>query len=114
MSRKTASEIPALPDPLSAFAAIDGLRESSLKALSMLGTNWMYNISGFTTEVAQFLAERLQQDLQLQHRLLHCKDMDELRQVQSDFVRAALEQYMAETGKLVHLGTDMVAGKVPQ
>lgn len=114
MPRKAVLETPAIPDPLSAFAAIDGMRESSLKTFAMLGTNWMYSVTGFTAEVAQFLTERVQQDLKLQHLLLHCQDMDELRQIQSNFVRDALEQYTAETGKLVHLGQDMIAGAVTQ
>ncbi|MSU91655.1 hypothetical protein GE300_18915 [Rhodobacteraceae bacterium 2CG4] len=114
MTRKAAPETPAIPDPLTAFAAMEGLRDSSLRTLSLLGTNWMYNISGFTTEVAQFLSDRVQQDFRLQHQLMHCNDMDELRRVQADFVRDALDQYMAETGKLVQLGGDMMAGTVTQ
>ena len=114
MARKAVLEAPAIPDPLSAFAAVEGLRDSSLKTFAMLGTNWMYSVTGFTTEVAQFLSDRLQQDLQLQHRLLHCKDMDELRRIQSEFVSAALEQYAAETGKLVHLGQEAMSGGITQ
>lgn len=54
---------------------------------------WMDMMS----EGARFMTERLQRDMDLQQRLLACRDPMELLQIQSDFVKDAMEQYAEET-----------------
>ncbi len=45
-------------------------------------------------ESARFLTDRLQQDLDAQKALLACKSPTELLQVQSEFMKTAMEQYI--------------------
>ena len=46
------------------------------------------------SETASFLTERLQQDIDTQKAMLTCKSPAELLQVQAEFIRSAMEQYM--------------------
>lgn len=55
-------------------------------------------------EAASFMARRLEQDAEMQRRFLQCKDLDQLRHVQAEFVQRALDQYTEETGRMVAIG----------
>lgn len=83
--------------------AMAKLQEAGLTSMSWMGTDWMERMSDLGSEVLQFLAERVRQDVELQHRLLHCKDMTELHKIQAEFVQTAIDRYTEETGKLVEL-----------
>ena len=48
------------------------------------------------SEGARFMTDRLQRDMALQQRLLACREPMELMQIQSDFVKEAMEQYAEE------------------
>jgi hypothetical protein len=46
-----------------------------------------------TSEIAQFLTERVKQDLDTQKAVMACKSPAELLKVQADFVTTAVDQY---------------------
>ena len=69
-----------------------------------MGTAWMEAVSDMGAEVVSFVADRIQEDVKAQHKMLHCKDMAELQHIQAEFFQKALDQYQAETGKLVEMG----------
>jgi hypothetical protein len=58
-------------------------------------------------EVAEFVSERIRQDLETQQELLRCRTLEDLREVQSRFFRITLEQYSAEATKLMQLSTEV-------
>ena len=60
---------------------------------------WMDMMS----ESAQFVTERLRSDMELQANLLACKDPTELVQVQSDFMKEAMQQYADEASRYFKL-----------
>ena len=60
-------------------------------------------------EVAEFVSERIRQDLETQQELLRCRTLDDVREVQSRFLRTTLEQYSAEATKLMQLSTEVFA-----
>jgi hypothetical protein len=74
-----------------------------------IGTAWLENLTDLCSESASFVADRLRDDVKTQHAILHCKSMVELQQVQSEFLQRMLDQYAAETDKLVAISTAMVA-----
>jgi hypothetical protein len=74
-----------------------------------MGAAWAEAMSGLGGEVMRFLSERVQQDVGLQQRLLHATTLDEVRHIQADFVQKAIDQYVAETGRMVEIGEDMAA-----
>jgi hypothetical protein len=65
-------------------------------------------------EVAEFVAERIRRDIETQGELLGCRSLDELRDVQSRFFRAAVDQYAAEASRLMQLGSDVVVRAMPR
>lgn len=106
MANKSQSKDPDSPakdTPVNAFAQ---LQEAGLGNLMGMGTAWMEAISDMGAEVAGFVAERIRQDVKTQHEILHCKNMADLQHIQAQFIQKAMDQYHAETGKLVQMGTD--------
>ena len=58
-------------------------------------------------EISDFVAERIRQDLDAQQAFLRCRSLDEVRDVQVQFVRTALDQYGGEAAKLMRLGGEV-------
>lgn len=87
-------------DPFTmASAAFAGFRTMNGFAAAMM-EGW----SDVGAEFMTFLAARIREDVKTQHRMLHAKDVEELSRIQADFVQNAVEQYAAETGKMIDLG----------
>jgi len=91
-------------DPAKALqAAIDRLHEAGVSPVSRVGTEWVERMSDMGAEVLQFLAERVKTDVDFQHRLFHCKTMQEVHDLQMDFIQTAIDRYSEETGKLMEM-----------
>ncbi|KIN62687.1 hypothetical protein Z946_1550 [Sulfitobacter noctilucicola] len=69
-----------------------------------MSTAWMEAMNDLSAELASFVAERIKQDVKTQHEMLHCKDIAAFQHIQAQFIQKALDQYHAETGKLVEIG----------
>lgn len=80
-------------------------QEAGLGSMLGLSAAWMEALGEMGAEVAGFVADRIKEDVKTQHKVLHCKDVTELQQVQAEFIQRAMEQYQDETGKLVDLST---------
>ena len=91
-----------------AMKAMADLQNAGLAPLTWMGTAMLEAMSAMGSEVTQFIADRIKEDVKTQHQILHCKDMTELRRIQSDFVQKALEQYTAETGRLVQMSAELM------
>ncbi len=90
-------------DPFSmASAAFAGFRTMNGFATAMM-EGW----SDVGAEFMTFLAARIREDVKTQHRMLHAKDVEELSRIQAEFVQSAVEQYAAETGKMIDLGQEI-------
>ena len=59
-------------------------------------------------EDAEFVAERIRQDIDTQVELMRCRTLDEVLEVQSRFVNTAMDQYSAEATKLAQIGAEMI------
>ena len=86
------------------------IEEAGLGPLRWLGTTWFETIADLNSEVVSFIADRVKEDVKTQHRILHCKNAMEMREVQLDFLEKAYAQYIAETGKLINMSMDMLPG----
>lgn len=103
MAKKEDTEAPeSVNDPVSAMAA---LRKEGFDNFMGLGTAWAEAVSDMSAEMLGFLSDRIKEDLKTQHRLLHCKDMQEFHDIQADFLQRAIDQYQIETGKLIEMST---------
>lgn len=68
-----------------------------------MGTSWFERVADLGSEVTSFVADRIKEDVQTQHALLHCKSLPEVQKVQAEFLQKAFDQYRAETGKLIKM-----------
>ena len=55
-------------------------------------------------EVVEFVSTRIRCDIETQQELLRCRNFDELRRIQARFVRTTMDQYTAETRRLMEIG----------
>ena len=67
------------------------------------GALWAETLSELGSEVLHFTAERIRQDVETQHRLLGARSLGEVHHIQAEFVQSAIDQYTAETGRIVEL-----------
>jgi hypothetical protein len=88
--------------PLNAIAQ---LQEAGLGKMVGLGAAWFEALGDMSAEVLSFVADQVQEDVKVQHEILHCKNVKELQHIQSQFLQKAMDQYQAETGKLVEMST---------
>jgi len=101
------------PNPATdAAEALQKMQALGFKTMTQFGgpfgQDWLEQMSGYSTEVLTFMAERMKADLALQHDLLQCRDIGEFQKIQSEFLQTAIEQYTAETGKMVEFGTKLM------
>ncbi|PRY25399.1 phasin protein [Aliiruegeria haliotis] len=64
---------------------------------------WVQQMADMSAEVAQFISDRIREDLRTQSELLDCDNPVEMREIQGRFLKTAFDQYSAETGKLVRM-----------
>ena len=93
--RKTATETMApllMAWQAAGLGPLNWLAPTMLERMSDMGSEWFH-----------FVATRVQEDVALQHALLHAKTPAQAQAVQMEFLKKAVDQYSAETGKLVEL-----------
>ena len=102
-------------DPGIAFAQdalIDSVTASQQEALETMeaASHAMFEgLSQVQREIADFVAERIRQDMETQQELLRCRSLEDVRKVQARFFQTAFDQYATETTKLFKLGGDVAA-----
>lgn len=98
MATKTAKD----DAPMKALA---DLQQAGFGNAIGMSTAWMEALSDMGAEVLGFVADRVKEDVHTQHEILHCKNVADLQHIQAEFVQKAIDQYQAETGKLVEMST---------
>lgn len=89
-------------EPLKAIAE---LQKAGFGNMMGMSTAWIEAVSDMNAEFIGFLADRIKEDVKTQHRILHCKNASELQHIQGEFIQTAINQYQAETGKLMELSS---------
>ncbi len=95
------------PDVSQMAEKIADYQQMGLKSMNLMGVDWVERMSDISAEMFGFMAERFKKDVELQHRLLHCKTPAELQKVQIDFFQTAIDRYTEETGRMMELGQKM-------
>ncbi|SIT02378.1 Phasin protein [Roseivivax lentus] len=72
-----------------------------------MSQSWMEAMSRMSAEFVDFIGERLKEDAKLQQELRNCRDLGELQALQIRFTQRAIEQYQAESGKLLEISTSL-------
>jgi hypothetical protein len=91
----------AKEEPFNAMTQLQGAGFGNMLGMS---TAWMEALSDMSAEVVGFVAERIKEDVKIQHEILHCKNAADLQHIQAQFMQKAMDHYRAETGKLVEMG----------
>lgn len=87
------------------FDPLSHLQDAGLGNMTGMGIAWVEALGEMQTEVVSFVAERIKEDLKTQNELLHCRTVADVQHVQAQFIQKAMDQYHAETGKLVEMTT---------
>lgn len=98
-------------DP-NAYDMMRVLQASGFGSMTTMGTAWVEAMSDLGSEFLSFVADRVKEDVQAQHEILHAKDVEEVQKLQAKFIKKAVDQYSAETGKMVALSHSALA-KIP-
>jgi hypothetical protein len=84
------------------------LPEEDVRLFENAGTAVLAGLSKAQKEIAEFVAERIRQDIDSQVELMRCRTLDEVLDVQSRFVNTAMDQYAAEASRLARIGAEMI------
>jgi hypothetical protein len=79
----------------------------AVQAVESSGHAMLEGMAKVQKEVVDFVSTRIRQDLETQQELLRCRSFDDLRDVQTKFVKTAMEQYAAESQRLMQLGSEV-------
>ncbi|MHC0052610.1 phasin family protein [Actibacterium sp. D379-3] len=93
---------PKLGDP----GAFSGMQTEGLALLGGFGTAMMEAMGRSGAEVMEFVGNRLKEDMKLQQELMNCRDMNKIGEIQAQFMKTAMAQYSAESGKIMQISTD--------
>ena len=88
-------------------------QEDALDAVEHAGAAVFEGFSTAQKEIADFLSERIRQDMETQGELLRCRTFDDIRAAQTRFFRTAMDQYAAEATKLMKIGAGMIVPVQP-
>lgn len=97
-----------LTNPSSASAsiasAVSDLQKAGPADVMAFYTALMEGVGDVGAEIAQFVSERMTEDIRTQQDILNCTNPTDLMHIQMRFLQTAFDQYAAETGKLVSIG----------
>jgi hypothetical protein len=91
-----------------AIDAVTATQQETLEAIETAGATMLENVTRAQRAIADFVSTRIREDLEAQQQLLRCKSFDEVRSVQSKFIKTAMEQYKSEAARLFKLGAATV------
>lgn len=91
-----------------AIDAVTATQQETLEAIETASATMLENVTRAQRAIADFVSTRIREDLEAQQQLLRCKSFDEVRSVQSKFIKTAMEQYKSEAARLFKLGAATV------
>lgn len=100
------------PSPMTDL--MNTMQAAGFKSMAGAGTDWMEAIAEMGSEMMRFTAERIKEDVEARHAILKAKDFAEAQHIQAQFFQKAMDDYRAETAKLVEMGQSMTAKKPDQ
>jgi hypothetical protein len=79
-----------------------------LETMSSTADAMFDGMTKLNREIAEFVSERIRQDIETQQQLLRCRSFDEVASVQTRFLQTAMDQYSHKAQKLMRLGTEVL------
>lgn len=87
-----------------AIASLRDIQDTGFASASKFGAAWLEAMNDLGSEVLSFVVNRVKEDVQTQHEVVRAKSLADVHHIQSQFVQKTIDQYTAETGKLVAIG----------
>jgi hypothetical protein len=91
-----------------AIDTVTATQQETLEAIETAGATMLENMTRAQRAIAEFVSTRVREDIEAQQQLLRCKSFDEIRSVQTKFIKTAMEQYKSEAARLFKLGASTV------
>lgn len=91
----------------SVMDAVAQWQAAGLGALNWFSAPTVERMRDMGAEWMGFVADRVREDVALQHALLHAKSPADMQHIQMAFLQKAMDQYAAETGKMIELGSKL-------
>ena len=91
--------------PMATLGAFNG---TAIGLVSKACEAYMNGFAEVNAEAMNFMSARLRQDAELGRALAECKDWNAMTSLQQDWSRRAVEDYVAETRKLMELNSQMM------
>jgi hypothetical protein len=102
----------AAPGAEAFIETVAATQQEALEGMETAANSVFEGLTLVQREIADFVAERIRQDMEAHQELLRCRSFDDVRQVQARFFKTALGQYSAGTSRLLKLGGDVAARSV--
>lgn len=88
-------------------------QKMGMNAMAFMGGDWMERMSDMGAEMLEFYTQRVQEDVELYHKLLHCKDLAAMQEIQGEFLQRMINRYTEETGKIIDMSKTAMSGGKP-
>lgn len=95
-------------------ATMTEAQRNGLGAAAWMSASMIETVTALGNEVVQFMAQRINEDMRTQNALMQCRDLTEMQRIHTEFLQRAVEQYTAESGKLMQLGAGVMTSAMPK
>ncbi|WP_347309860.1 phasin family protein [Defluviimonas sp. SAOS-178_SWC] len=108
MASEGKESFPELDASDEAMATLAALQAAGPGAMGKVYVAMLEGAGDLGNEVIQFVADRIAEDVKIQHEIMECRNPADLVRIQQRFLQTAFDQYTAETGKLVKMSNDLI------
>lgn len=84
---------------------MQSLHKEGIANLADMNTNLFETFGDISAHMAKFIAQRIEEDVKVQHDLLHCKSLTDVQNVQLSFFEKALRQYQESAVRMFDIGS---------
>lgn len=109
MTKRPPQEGKSSLGPENVWRAVTKVQLGGLGSLSWLGTKWVETMGDLGAEWLSFVADRIRDDVKVQHELMHARSLAEIQSIQAAFLQKTIQDYQAETGRMVEFCADTMA-----
>ena len=81
---------------------------SAIEPLLQAGNKWLEGWMAVSSEILEFSRLRLDRSIEVGKAIARTSTLDQAMDLQADYARSALREYVSEAGKLADLGTRAV------
>ncbi len=99
---KKPNKTPEATNPMASM--LEAMQGTKFPTASGAGSEWIESMADVGSNVLSFMAARIEQDVQTQQALMKAKDVTEFQHIQAQYFQRMMDDYAAETAKLMKFG----------